>query len=1467
MTDAEEVWHQVYDPVTCQPTGVWTGGWSVTVTDPVLTDRSFSVRVSSNPLSADSDQDGISDWAERTLAQNADPFQRLDQNGYPYHPNVLNIPPVSLFTAIDDEDGLLGPGQNFVYTTTVVAHVALNPSPLEVLQPAPLGGGTLNYMLPFDPVATVPQTVTQPSLLGVLPAVASQMAEITSRVTAELPAGGNFIVEGDLAVVIDGDPPSSTIDSVQHGQYLQAGPPSAPVTIIIGGSATDTGSGISQVEVSVNEGPWQLATGTASWTFPLDLIEIPFTVNSGSYRLRTRATDGVGNVETPGGEITILADASEPDHQYLGPIAPMIPARMATGQWFAPLRFNARDLDLGGGAFPGSGIVPGSVEAQLRDTTNSLVPDDDFVVNGWQPAMMESGTLQIGVWTLDYLFPPDQPEPAGRFVVDARAVDQVGNRGPDDSGIAVLYLDAAAPLAILHPNDAARHVFTGTLTIGGLITDVNSPVGIDTLEVSFVPIEQVLPMADAILHLPFDEPATSIYFADRSGHGHDASCTLAVGMTCPIAADAGRMDRALRFVGGPSEHAVLLDHGDKFNIPLEQSFSLQAWIKTTTADRFVITKDLAYELKLAADGRAEWNLFGGAPVTVVGGPSLVDDQWHQLVAVVDRATASTKLYVDGALVASQPIGTVAFASAVPLAIGGPEGTVEHFNGLLDDLLILDRALSDDEVAALAQYTARPWLPASLAQRGAGIAKSTWSLNVPAGLEGQYQLDIRTTDMLGNRRVLPNHWRGIIDTTPPRVLLTAVDTTANYLDPQANVRYFAVDYTCAAEDRHLDETRFDCPGDQLPPPTRSFDQSSILQRIFPDLTIRNGLAITYTQWEATTQVNKTASACDAYGNCASDSAQLTLSASASSEPLALVVSPKNGSVVAAPGTVNVEVVAEAAQSLREVTLSLNGTVIETLSFAQGDAVKQHQQLLVITPPGEGQHTLLAEATDWNGGAQTKLYPVTFTLDTQPPVAIIDTSTLTLNDTWQIGSGYLRFKGTASDTVCLASVKLSVDGGPLTDVRFANGLWQTAQWVNAPEGRTLTLRVVATDCAGRVTETIEEIATDLSSPTAPDTQITAGPPAITLATTASFSFVGIPGGNELVGFTCQLDDGIYEPCASPHTYTDVSGGQHHFRVRAIDSHGFVDVTPATHSWTVDATALDITNLVGPTSSGPSREATFTWQGNPGVVAYECALDGAAFVPCQSPVVHKGLANGQHSFRVRGKDATGGYGPTVSHQWTVVNVAPVTSDQALTTVAGAPLAITLTASDANGDPLTFAVIAAPAHGSLSGTAPKLTYTAAATFAGQDTLRFRVTDGFGGSTEGTITITVTKAAQPSPTPVPTPTATPIPPGNRPPVARDDSAQTTLDTAVTINVLANDSDPDGDPLTMTITTAPSHGSAVVQNQRIVYTPNQGFTGTDTLIYQVSDGRGGRATATVTITITVQPVEGPQPLFLPLIQR
>jgi Big-like domain-containing protein/Calx-beta domain-containing protein len=97
----------------------------------------------------------------------------------------------------------------------------------------------------------------------------------------------------------------------------------------------------------------------------------------------------------------------------------------------------------------------------------------------------------------------------------------------------------------------------------------------------------------------------------------------------------------------------------------------------------------------------------------------------------------------------------------------------------------------------------------------------------------------------------------------------------------------------------------------------------------------------------------------------------------------------------------------------------------------------------------------------------------------------------------------------------------------------------------------------------------------------------------------------------------------------------------------------------------------------------------------------------------------------------------------------------------------------------------------------------------------------------------------------------TTTPPTDHAPIANPDTASVTNGHTVAINVLANDTDADGDTLKVD-STSPDSGAAITINadQTISYTPNAGTCGTDTFTYTIDDGRGGTASGTVTVNIT-----------------
>ncbi|MDG2124862.1 MAG: Ig-like domain-containing protein, partial [Verrucomicrobiales bacterium] len=184
--------------------------------------------------------------------------------------------------------------------------------------------------------------------------------------------------------------------------------------------------------------------------------------------------------------------------------------------------------------------------------------------------------------------------------------------------------------------------------------------------------------------------------------------------------------------------------------------------------------------------------------------------------------------------------------------------------------------------------------------------------------------------------------------------------------------------------------------------------------------------------------------------------------------------------------------------------------------------------------------------------------------------------------------------------------------------------------------------------------------------------------------------------------------------------------------------------------------------------------------------------------------------------------------------VNDAPVAAAQALATDEDTAITpVTLTASDAENSPLTFAVTAQPTNGTLSGTAPDLTYTPDPDYAGPDSFDFSASDGELSSV-ATVTITVN-------------------PVNDPPVASPQLLATNEDTATgTITLTATDAD--SDPLAYAITSPPTNGSLSGSAPAVTYTPDQDFHGTDSFTFSANDGTDS---SSATITITVDPVNDP----------
>ena len=215
---------------------------------------------------------------------------------------------------------------------------------------------------------------------------------------------------------------------------------------------------------------------------------------------------------------------------------------------------------------------------------------------------------------------------------------------------------------------------------------------------------------------------------------------------------------------------------------------------------------------------------------------------------------------------------------------------------------------------------------------------------------------------------------------------------------------------------------------------------------------------------------------------------------------------------------------------------------------------------------------------------------------------------------------------------------------------------------------TFVVTASDAAGNSDATPAQYAWTINAPQPPETTILTGPAALTNSASATFTFSSDEPGSS---FQCTLDGAAFAACASPKSYSGLNDGSHTFEVKAIDSGGAADPTPAAHTWTIDTTAPETTLTGTPANPSDSSAASFTFSSEAGAT-FECKLDGSAYAVCTSPQSYSGLSDGSHTFQVRAKDAVGNVDPTpASHDWTLDATPPDT------TLTGQPAATTTSTS----------------------------------------------------------------------------------------------------------------------------------------------------------------------------------------------
>ena len=202
-------------------------------------------------------------------------------------------------------------------------------------------------------------------------------------------------------------------------------------------------------------------------------------------------------------------------------------------------------------------------------------------------------------------------------------------------------------------------------------------------------------------------------------------------------------------------------------------------------------------------------------------------------------------------------------------------------------------------------------------------------------------------------------------------------------------------------------------------------------------------------------------------------------------------------------------------------------------------------------------------------------------------------------------------------------------------------------------------------------------------------------------------------------------------------------------------------------------------------------------------------------------------------KGNAATGLVNVTVG---AAPNRAPTAVTDTVTTNYGAAITINALSNDTDpeNDTLTVTGNTQVSNGTVTRSGNTFTYTPRSGFSGADSFSYTISDGKGNSATGTVNITVGAA----------------PVDNKAPIAVNDTISTTMGVPVLVNLLANDSDPNGDKIALKTLSNPKNGKLYRMNDSyIFYFPNAGFVGKDSFTYTITDSKGATSTASVAITV------------------
>lgn len=190
-------------------------------------------------------------------------------------------------------------------------------------------------------------------------------------------------------------------------------------------------------------------------------------------------------------------------------------------------------------------------------------------------------------------------------------------------------------------------------------------------------------------------------------------------------------------------------------------------------------------------------------------------------------------------------------------------------------------------------------------------------------------------------------------------------------------------------------------------------------------------------------------------------------------------------------------------------------------------------------------------------------------------------------------------------------------------------------------------------------------------------------------------------------------------------------------------------------------------------------------------------------------------------------------------VPNVPPTAQNDATASPPGESIhyPVLINDEDLNEHALTITAVTQPAEGTALIEGDMILYSAPAGFDGTAVIPYTISDGYGGESTAELWVSVSEDA------------------NGAPVAQPDFASTNRDQSILLSIMQNDVDPNFDEIELTSLGAAQYGTAVSQNNDVLYTPPAGFIGIDNFVYSIQDVKGALSSATVFVEVGLDQTE------------